>query len=244
LFRRADPVHQIGLEFRNKSLDVIEVAWDQSVYIDEDGNSSRLIRGNVNLAEKDRPQPNTVIPPGEELRGMAFQDFFEKFDLIPCPSAVRQMANGFGIEIPWRKPKGIIRCKLDAAGGGLSYRNQMTVFVRDGAKLETGYHESGHILFGCIRNDAEILALFMSLQQKAYAIYPVMSQEEMTPVQHPVTGCLALPAPGRYVLINRRYHGLDHSGAEAEGDELWASLFEEYQSGRELKSGIRALVEE
>jgi hypothetical protein len=58
----------IGLEFRNKSSDVIEVAWDQSVYIDEDGNSSRLIRGNVNLSEKDRPQPNTVIPPGTKLQ--------------------------------------------------------------------------------------------------------------------------------------------------------------------------------
>jgi hypothetical protein len=62
----------IGLSFLNKSEDVIEVAWDQSVYIDEDGNSSRLIRGNVNLAEKDRPQPNTVIPPGTKLQETVF----------------------------------------------------------------------------------------------------------------------------------------------------------------------------
>ncbi len=62
----------IGLEFCNKSSDVIEIAWDQSVYIDEDGNSSRLIRGNVNLAEKDRPQPNTVIPPGTKLQETVF----------------------------------------------------------------------------------------------------------------------------------------------------------------------------
>jgi hypothetical protein len=62
----------IGLDFRNKSSDVIEVVWDQSVYIDEDGNSSRLIRSNVNLAEKDRPQPNTVIPPGTKLQETVF----------------------------------------------------------------------------------------------------------------------------------------------------------------------------
>jgi hypothetical protein len=62
----------ISLEFRNTSSDVIEVAWDQSVYIDEDGNSSRLIKGNVNLAEKDRPQPNTVIPPGTKLQETVF----------------------------------------------------------------------------------------------------------------------------------------------------------------------------
>lgn len=65
-------VRGIGLEFRNTSSDVVEVAWDQSVYIDEDGNSSRLIRGNVNLAEKDRPQPSTVIPPGTKLQETVF----------------------------------------------------------------------------------------------------------------------------------------------------------------------------
>lgn len=65
-------VRGIGLEFRNTSNDVIEIAWDQSVYIDEDGNSSRLIKGNVNLAEKDRPQPNTVIPPGTKLQETVF----------------------------------------------------------------------------------------------------------------------------------------------------------------------------
>jgi len=65
-------IHGIGLEFRNMSPDVIEVAWDQSVYIDEDANSSRLIKGDVNLAEKDRPQPNTVIPPGTKLQETVF----------------------------------------------------------------------------------------------------------------------------------------------------------------------------
>jgi hypothetical protein len=62
----------IGLEFRNTSSDIIEVAWDQSVYVDEDGNSSRLIRGNVDLAEKDRAQPNTVIAPGTKLQETVF----------------------------------------------------------------------------------------------------------------------------------------------------------------------------
>ena len=65
-------VRGIGLDFRNTSDDVIEIAWDQSVYIDEEGNSSRLIKGNVNLAEKDRPQPNTVIPPGTKLQETVF----------------------------------------------------------------------------------------------------------------------------------------------------------------------------
>ena len=64
-------VRGIVLEFRSTS-DVIEVLWDQSVYIDETGNASRLIRSNVRLVEKDRPQPNTVIPPGTKLQETVF----------------------------------------------------------------------------------------------------------------------------------------------------------------------------
>jgi hypothetical protein len=62
----------LALEFRNTSSDVIEIAWDQSVYIHYDGTSSRLIRSNVRLSEKDRPQPNTVIPPGAKLQETVF----------------------------------------------------------------------------------------------------------------------------------------------------------------------------
>jgi hypothetical protein len=62
----------IGLEFQNKSSDVIEVAWDQSVYIDEDGNASRLIKGNAILANRDHSQPNTVVPPGSKFQETVF----------------------------------------------------------------------------------------------------------------------------------------------------------------------------
>jgi hypothetical protein len=61
----------IGLEFHSLG-EVIEVLWDQSSYVDEEGNTSRLIRGNVRLSEKDRPQPSTVIPPGTRLRETVF----------------------------------------------------------------------------------------------------------------------------------------------------------------------------
>jgi hypothetical protein len=61
----------IALEFRSLG-SVIEVLWDQSSYIDEDGSASRLIRSNVRLSEKDRPQPSTVIPPGTKLQETVF----------------------------------------------------------------------------------------------------------------------------------------------------------------------------
>jgi len=50
----------------------MEVLWDQSSYVDEGGNASRLIRSNVRLSEKDRPQPGTVIPPGTMLQETVF----------------------------------------------------------------------------------------------------------------------------------------------------------------------------
>ena len=62
----------ISLDVRNTSSDLIEIAWDQSVFIDQDANSSRLIRGNVRLLEKDRTQPNTIMPPGTKLKETVF----------------------------------------------------------------------------------------------------------------------------------------------------------------------------
>jgi hypothetical protein len=62
----------IALEVKNTASDVVEIAWDQSVYIDETGTSSRLIRGNVRLIDKDRPQPNTIIPPGTNVKETVF----------------------------------------------------------------------------------------------------------------------------------------------------------------------------
>jgi len=59
------------LEFHSLG-DVMEVLWDQSSYVDEGGNASRLIRSNVRLSEKDRPQPGTVIPPGTMLQETVF----------------------------------------------------------------------------------------------------------------------------------------------------------------------------
>jgi hypothetical protein len=182
----------------------------------------------------------------EELTKRAFQEFFATFDLVHYPTEVQRLADSFAIEIHWRRPRGIIKDKLDSAGDGSSYRNLMTAFVGDSAKLETWYHEFGHILYGCIKNNPEILSLLKSLHQEAIARYPIVSQDQMRLVQHSITNELVLPSPGRYLLVDGQYHGLDHSGDEAEGeaDELWASLFEEYQSGRELDAGVRTLLEE
>jgi hypothetical protein len=90
----------IGLSIRNKSNDAIEVVWDQSVYINEEGNASRLTKSNVDFVEKDRPQPNTMIPPGAKLSVTVFpvdriawnDGKWEQTPLFP------EMASFFGTE--------------------------------------------------------------------------------------------------------------------------------------------------
>ena len=182
---------------------------------------------------------------GDELTKLAYQELFSTFELLSCPTKVQYMAGSFGIEILWRKPKGVIKDKLDRAGDGRCYRNLMTAFVNHGAKLETWYHEFGHILYGCIKNYPHVLESFNMLEQRAYATYPVVSHDEMPPVHHAVTNQEMLPSPGRYLLINKRYLGLSHSGHQkgVDPDELWASLFGEYQSGGNLQSDVCEAIE-
>lgn len=183
---------------------------------------------------------------GSDLTRRAFEQLFTTFEPISCPNEVRQLTDSLGIEVYWKRPHGVIKSKFDSAGEGSAYRNLKTVFISDGAKLEAWYHELGHMIFGCVKNNSELWARFKALQQEATAVYPVVTHEQMTPVQHPVTNKPISPAPGQYVLINGRYHGLDHSGDGMDGaaDELWASLFEEYHSGRELKPSVRGLLEQ
>jgi hypothetical protein len=48
---------------KNKLESPIEILWDQSSFINERDESSRLVHAGVKYTDKDRPQPNTVIPP-------------------------------------------------------------------------------------------------------------------------------------------------------------------------------------
>jgi hypothetical protein len=53
----------IGFELSNQSELPIEILWDQSSFIDIDSQSSRIVHTDVRFVDKDRPQPNTVLPP-------------------------------------------------------------------------------------------------------------------------------------------------------------------------------------
>lgn len=56
---------ETGISFvlKNKLESPIEILWDQSSFINTRDESSRLVHAGVKYTDKERPQPNTVIPP-------------------------------------------------------------------------------------------------------------------------------------------------------------------------------------
>ena len=54
---------------------------------------------------------------GDELTEIAFQRFFSTFELASCPSEIQLPADSFGAEIQWRRPRGVVKRKMDPAGG-------------------------------------------------------------------------------------------------------------------------------
>lgn len=187
-----------------------------------------------------------VVATDNELTEAAFRKFFDDFELISCPTEIQRLSQNFKIEVEWRRPHGFIKDQFDPTGSGKAFPALRTVFIKEDATPQTWYHEFAHVLYWCIKNNAELLEISKRLQETALNEYPVVTHEQMTPVLHPKTRQEVPPAPGRYVLINGVYLGLDHSGdgAEGEADELWAVLFSEYQQGGVLKENVRALITE
>jgi len=72
-----------GITFvlKNKSESPIEVLWDQSSFINEAGESSRLVHGGVKYIDKDRSQPNTLIPPLAKLSETVYPSDYIEFSV-------------------------------------------------------------------------------------------------------------------------------------------------------------------
>lgn len=57
----------LGLDVLNKSDQAVKLIWDESVFIDMSGQSSRLMQTSVLVVNKDGIQPPAVIPSGRRL---------------------------------------------------------------------------------------------------------------------------------------------------------------------------------
>ena len=95
-------------------------------------------------------------------------------------------------------------------------------------------------MYGCIKHNTNLRAMFARLEDEAIRNHLEISDGSTTRVRQPLTNKATILPRGRYLFINDKYHGLDHSGdgADGESDELWASLFEEYHGDRELPAGL------
>lgn len=93
-----DPDDGIAFVFRNKLESPIEIIWDESSFINERDESSRLVHAGMKYIDKDRPQPNSFIPPLAKLTETAFPasyisfagDSWKKSPLLPTDIAIQQ----------------------------------------------------------------------------------------------------------------------------------------------------------
>lgn len=67
-----DIEHGISFELKNKLETPIEILWDQSSFINERDESSRVVHTNVKFVDKEHSQPNTVVPPFAKLNETVF----------------------------------------------------------------------------------------------------------------------------------------------------------------------------
>ena len=58
---------EIGFELRNKTTHSMKIIWDESVYVDELGESKRIMHSGVKYIEKGNPQPPTVVVRGASV---------------------------------------------------------------------------------------------------------------------------------------------------------------------------------
>jgi hypothetical protein len=183
-----------------------------------------------------------LLQPNEDrLPKQAFLAYFETLQEIQCPPTVQQLLERFGItDFHWRRPSDVIRRRMGQERG-ISYPLLNTVFIGDRGDQSTWFHELGHLLYPKIESDQA-----RRLAEAARTEFPVVSGDQVLDGADPVTLQPTHLPEGIYIRVNRRYHGLDHSGpgADTENDEIWAVLFAEYCGGFELPPTIRVLLEE
>ena len=54
-------------ELANRSEEPIDIDWEASAYVDEEGVSHRIVHSGVEAAKVDRPQPATRVEPDQEI---------------------------------------------------------------------------------------------------------------------------------------------------------------------------------
>jgi len=176
------------------------------------------------------------------LTSKAFLEYFETIQELRCPPAVQKWVDRLKVtEIHWRRAPDAVRRRMAGQERGAAYPALATVFIGDDGDESTWLHELGHLLTP--RIDAQLLT---ELVRAAKEHFPVVSGDQVKDAADPISLRPTHLPDGTYLLINRRYCGLDQSGPgqDAENDEIWAILFTEYCGGFGFPPNIRAVLEE
>jgi len=66
------PSNQLNFDLINKGESPVKVLWDEAAYVDIKGQTHRVIHSGVKLAERNSPQPASVIPSKGKLDDMVY----------------------------------------------------------------------------------------------------------------------------------------------------------------------------
>jgi hypothetical protein len=105
---------------------------------------------------------------------------------------------------------------------GKAFPTFSTVFIGRNADLTTWFHELAHIVYPTLLAD-EKAGFAASIKQHA----SIVTMTGTETVRDPKTGGETVVAPGKYLVLDGRLIGIDHSGADQEAmdDECWAAIF-------------------
>ena len=63
---------QLDFDLTNKTSHSIRIIWDKAVYVDEKGNSQRIMHSGVKYTDRNNPQPPTTVAKGATVSDLLF----------------------------------------------------------------------------------------------------------------------------------------------------------------------------
>ena len=63
---------QLDFDLTNKTNHSIRIIWDKAVYVDEKGNSQRIMHSGVKYTDRNNPQPPTTVAKGATVSDLLF----------------------------------------------------------------------------------------------------------------------------------------------------------------------------
>lgn len=160
---------------------------------------------------------------GSGLSNAAFSEYFRSFELLSPPLQVEDWARAlYKDRIYWRKAIGKMKKLMAPQHRGKSYPLFATAFIGRHADIGTWFHELGHLVYTRLTPDERA-----SFAQCVHEHGSILDSDGTRTCIDPGSRAEVLLTRGKYLKIEDRLLGLDHSGTDEEAinDECWAAIF-------------------